>query len=186
MGVGVGLRSHKTTQHKGRKKIRVCGGLVVETVLTEKKGKVLSQLSMPGPVKAAFTCVISMSLNSEMCNSSHTHRLRCAPQKTEHQKGRKESWRNEAVCLQSENPKLPGSKVHAPPSHLLFLECNLTVAPKLNLASHCCCFAPAPGNALYAPCEVQLGFCLIRRTVQGDARCRWLPRALDSSSPRQQ
>ena len=99
-GWGVGLRSHKTTQHKGRKKICVCGGLVVETVLTEKKGKVLSQLSMPGPVKAAFTCVISMSLNSEMCNSSHTHRLRCAPQKTEHQKGRKESWRNEAVCLQ--------------------------------------------------------------------------------------
>lgn len=38
-GWGVGLRSHKTTQHKGRKKICVCGGLVVETVLTEKKRK---------------------------------------------------------------------------------------------------------------------------------------------------
>lgn len=98
-GLGVGLRSHKTTQHKGREKIRVCGGLVVETVLTEKKGKVLLQRSVPGPVKAAFACVISMSPNSEMCNSSHSHRLRCAPQKKEHQKGRKESWRNEAVCL---------------------------------------------------------------------------------------
>ena len=43
------------------------------------------------------------------------------------------------------------------------------------MASQCLCFAPVPGNAFMSPSEVQLGFCLIHKTVQGDSGCRWLP-----------